>query len=420
MPPKPLSGVRRTLRDPWAITAELGLIVAGGLVTALVEQHPTPRVSSRLGLEHPLWAAVVRALGLDRVLSTPWFLAMVALASGSLAVVVWEQWSRLRREWAPPDERVFRSAPYRREGTRPSRGAPGVRVASHGRLGSLGSPLFHAGLLVVALSGIGRMLLAAEAAGDVVEQAPLGPGPGAFQLEDRGLLAAPVALPDQVRLASLDPVHYPSGALLGLSARLSLGAGSGAPAELAVNAPLRLPGGLQLYLTQSYGPAAVLDLGDGQGARLALLAPGDGSDYEWSGPLPSGVELRLRAPDRPEARPPQEVDVRVLDGPTVLAAGRLAPGGRLVLPGGGQIELREVRWWAKLLASRDPSVWPVFTGFAVAILGVVLMATVNRVDVLVRIEAAGVEERVVVAARPRRLAPLYAERFERLARRELG
>jgi cytochrome c biogenesis protein ResB len=414
------SRARRVLRSPRTITAELGLVVLAGLAASLVDQHPTPFAQVRLSILHPVGAWLIHHLQLDRVLSARWFLGVVAVATCSLAIVVWEQWGRVRREWRKPLEVSFRGAPYRRETLRPSSGRGRlVRVESHGRIGVLGSPLFHTGLLVVALSGMARMLFGANAAREVVERQVIATTAEAFQVQDLGPLAGPVILPTEVRFVELVPAYYPSGGLLGLSSRVEMGSRSDRWATLAVNAPLSV-GPVELYLTQSFGPAALLDLGEEGGPQLALLAPGETSDYEWAGPLPGGLELRLRAPGKPEARPPQLLDVRVLQAKTLLAAGRLAPGGSLSLPGGRTIGLLEIRWWVTILAARDPTVWPIFAGFAVAIAGVILMFAVTRVDVMVQVEPADAGEKVTVAMRPRRLAPLYAERFERLVQRELG
>jgi hypothetical protein len=234
-------------------------------------------------------------------------------------------------------------------------------------------------------------------------------------------------LPWPLQVAALEPAYYPTGGLLGLSARLAV-QGPPGQVELAVNRPAQL-GDTTLFITQQFGPAALLESSGPAGAevRAALLAPGAGSDYELSTFLPDGRELRLRAPYEGGAvRPPAVVEARILSGSTLVAAGRLQPGAALQLPDGQIITLREVRWWVRLVAARDPSTWPAYLGFGLAVLGVILMFGLIRTDELVSVEAApdeageGARERVVVALRARRLAPLFAERFEALVRREQG
>ena len=137
--------------------------------------------------------------------------------------------------------------------------------------------------------------------------------------------------------------------------------------------------------------------------------------------MPDGLEVRMRARHAPgPARPASQVDVRVLRGDALLAAGRMQPGAVLDLPGGGSLALQDVRWWVRVAASRDPTAWPMFVGFGLAIAGVVLLSVFVRVDTMVVAEPDGDRERVTVAMRPQRLAPLFADRFERRVEREAG
>jgi hypothetical protein len=412
---------RRALRSPWTITAELAAVVLAGVAGTVVEQHPTPAERIRSTVAHPVSGRMVALLDLDRVFTAPWFLLAVALATGSLALVMWEQWRRVAREWRLPAEAAFRAAPFRLTFERPATGdARRVRITSRGRLGQLGSPLFHTGLLVVTVAGVLRMLLGADGSRMVREGERVAAGPAAWDTQDRGWLAGPVALPEPVRLGTLVPTYYPSGELQGLSAELTR-EGTQQAAPIAVNAPLDV-GPARLYLTQAFGAAVTFDLvrpgASAPAASAALLFPEASGDYEWAGPLEDGSELRLRSPIAPPgARPPAQVDARVLSGGVLRAAGRLGPGSALPIPG-GMLVLRDVRWWVRIAASRDPTAWPAYVGFALAILGLVLLVGLPRVDTLVVVEPRGDREEVLVALRPHRHVPLHAEEFERLARRE--
>jgi len=413
--------VRRFLRSPRTIIAELLAVALAGVAATIVDQHPTAMQRERLAEAQPVVARLVRALSLDHLFTAWWFLALVGVAACSLAIVTWEQWSRLFREWGTPGEKAFRSVPYRREISRsPTGEGRRVSIATTGRVGALGSPLFHSGLLVVAVAGVARMLFGADAARETWEGATLPAGRGGFESQDLGPLAGPVTLPQQVRVLEILPTYYPSGGLLGLSARLEVGEGSPTSAGVAVNDPLDV-GQTRLYLTQNFGPVAFVEIPT-EGApevRAALLAPDDSGGFEWAGPLPGRRELRLRSPPASGAvRPPGVVEVRLLERDTLLAAGRLQPGSQLALPGGASIVLRDVRWWVRVMASRDPTAWPMFAGFAIAIVGVMFMFLFVRVDSMVVSEPDGEGEKVTLAMRPQRLAPLFAERFERLVERE--
>ncbi len=421
MPLEPLSRLRRLLRSPRTITAELLGIALAGFATTFVEQHPTALARERLAEDHPVLARLVAALALDHVFTAPWFLAIVALAAGSLAIVCWEQWSRLLREWSTPGEAWFRGAPYRRTVERARTGeGRRVTITRAGRIGALGSPLFHAGLLVVAVAGFGRMVLGADTSRETWEGGIIPADAGAFAFQDLGPLARPIVLGEPVKLVELRPSWYPSGSLLGLAARVEVG--EGRPVTLAVNEPLDV-GGTRIYLTQGFGPAAVLEVVDpaNPSVGLVLLTLDSSGDFSGVGKLPGGEEVRVRAPYvRGERRPAGVADVRVLDRDVLLGAGRMQPGSVLELPGGRGLALREMRWWARLAASRDPTAWPVFVGFGLSILGVILMFGFVRVDTLVVAEPDGERERVTVAMRPQRLVPIFAERFERRVEREAG
>jgi cytochrome c biogenesis protein ResB len=417
LPPR----VRKLLRSPRTIIVELLGIAVAGVAATIFDQNPTALQRERFAEAQPYLSKAIHALSLDRIFSAWWFLALVAVAACSLAIVTVEQWQRLLREWKTPGESAFRSAPFRRVVSRGSTGdGRRVVIGTTGRAGSLGSPIFHAGLLVVALAGVARMLLGADAAREVWEGARIPVAAEAFEVQDHGPLAAPVVLPLSVKLVELVPTYYPSGGLLGLSARLELGEKDARAASIAVNDPLDL-GNTRLYLTQSFGPTAVLDIpGAGTpGAQAVILAPDDIGGFSWAGPLPGRRELRVRAPPaNAQARPSGVIEVRVLEGDALVAAGRMERGSALPLPDGTSLILRDVRWWVRVTASRDPTAWPMFAGFAIAILGVVLMFGIVRVDTLVVAEPGEGGEKVTLAMRPQRLAPVFAERFERLVERE--
>src|SRR5512147_2247422 len=117
-----MTSLRRFLRSPRTIVAELAGVALAGVASTAVTQSPTPAERGRLALEHPLAAAAVRALGLDHGFRTGLLLGLVALAAGSLAIVLGEQWRRLFREWrAAPAEAAWRGAPFRATFRRPAR-----------------------------------------------------------------------------------------------------------------------------------------------------------------------------------------------------------------------------------------------------------------------------------------------------------
>ncbi len=390
-----------------------------GAVSTLVPQNPTPSERVRWSLDHPLVAPVARALRLEGIFSSWLFMGLVALAAASLAIVLVEQWSRLLREVRRrPHEGSFRAAPLRVEFERPARGTT-TRIASRHRVGLAGSPLFHLGLMIVILAGLGRMLFGADAVVHLYEGERLEPRPEAFGAQWLGPLARPVAFEVPVVLQELFPERYPSGALKTFRARLGIESAPPREEVVAVNTPFDL-GRERLYLSGTHGCAAFVEV-EWQGKterRIFLMDEADDREFVRSEVYPGGLVLRLRAVGGPRGERPAELEVRALRGNALVAFGSVGPGMDLAIPGGGRIAVADLRWWARFSAARDLSAWPAYVGFGVALLGAVLMFTLVPVDEAVIVRGAGEREAVTVALRPHRFAPIFRERFERLVQEE--
>ncbi|WP_248344109.1 cytochrome c biogenesis protein ResB [Anaeromyxobacter paludicola] len=381
-----------------------------------------PAARGRFAAQHPLAAPWLRALRLDAVLHSPWFLALLALSAVSLSIVALDQWRRaLRLYRRAPEPGAFGAAQHRRvvRRARPA-GAEAPRFTREGALGLFGSPIFHTGLLLLLVAGTVRALAADDATAYVIEGESLDPTAEAWGMHWGSALAPPLRLPERVRLAELHPELHPDGALRALSADLAVGQDGARRARVAINAPLAL-GGARLYLTGTYGLAVELGVSQEGGASeeraWAVIEP-TGGELAGSGSLalPGGRSVLLRARRSAGGALPGEVEVRVVRGGALLLAGPLAPGAPVPLPGGGKLALADVRYWAELRGSRDPGLGLAWTGFLLAVAGVSLLFLATPVETAV-IPLSGGEE-VLVALKAERFAPLYAERFERLVRDE--
>ena len=252
-PTEILRRARRILRSPRTIVAEILGIALAGVLSTLVDQDPGVADRVRFEVGHPRLAPWVRGAGLDHVFTTWWFLGLVALAGASLCLVLVEQWRWLFEEWgAPLAEESFRAAPYRVEFERESRRAPPLRIWTRGRVGLLGSPLFHLGLLVVTLAGLGRALFGANAQVDLYEGETLQPAQAAFGAQWPGPLARPLALDWPIVFQRLVPDYYPSGRLRQLTAQVAVQSEGGRRlAEVAINSPLAV-GASRLHVSQRH------------------------------------------------------------------------------------------------------------------------------------------------------------------------
>jgi cytochrome c biogenesis protein ResB len=406
---------RELLRKPALVVGEVAALALAAALAAVLPQEPDLEAIGKFSQGWPVAAKVVSALGLHRIVTSSWFLALVALALCSLLVVQWEQWRRLARVWpSRPEPNAFARAPYRKEvALAPGRAAPAARLVRRGRLGLLGSPIFHLGLLTVVGAGLVRLLLFADGGVRLFEGETVPPEPGAWQGGRGGPLARPFALERPLRLEEMRPSRYETGALLQVEARLAVLGGTPDVREVRINAPLEL-GSETVYILQGHGPTAVVELQTAGGTRTDVVyLEQREQDYRGRLVLDDGRELRFRVVygGRRDA-----VEVRLLRGPALLAVATLGPGAEMPLGDGEALRLAGLPWWGQFWGSRDASRPFFFAGVTVAIVGIVLLFGFVPVDEAVFVEGG----RVVVAMRPLRFAPLFAERFERLCQEVVG
>jgi hypothetical protein len=424
-----LRPVKRLLRSPRLIIGEIAAISLFGVLGAVL---PQTGVASATELERfyaggPLWTALAHWLALDHIFRSAGFAILTCLASASLVVVVFEQFRRARSQWSQPlTPAHFRSAPFRVKFERPAAAGSPVEVErtwTENRLGLLGSPLFHFGLLLVIVAGAWRVLFGAEAGVDLLEGQTLAPTPQAWAAHWPGALARPFRLEAPLTLKSVHATRYESGQLRDLNVRLAAGSTRGVrETEISVNHDSRAAGG-RVFLTADFGPAALLEWrpvnAPPVGEAVLLRSQGAGNfESESVGPL--GERAYLRAQVDPEGHPPSSVEVRVMKDGALLAVADAQVGEAVSLPGGVKLCLRATPFWARLRGSHDSAPWLACLGFALLTLGATLIFTIVKRDGCVLVTPMGERERVFVALRPQRFAPLFQERFQQLVDQELA
>lgn len=423
-----LKALKRFFRSPATIVGELLLITAlGGLGAALPQAGvAAPADVARLREHGPIVTALVDGLALDHVFTSPGFLIALGLATISLSIVVVEQVRRLRSQWnLVPTDAHFRNAPFRQAFTRPAstEAGPSTRIHTRGRLGLAGSPLFHTGLLCVILAGGLRALFGSDAVVDLYEGETLPATVEAWGAQWPGPLGKPFRLDAPLVLRSVDSTHYETGDLKALRLQLAMeGPGGGQVHELGVNEELATSRG-RLYVDAQHGPAALVEWESPSGASLrmaVLLEKKEPSAFGAYAQGPGILRARIRVPMPPGDQRPGYAEVRILDGASTLAEATLTPGETLPLPGGGLLRLHGLPYWARLHGNHDPALGLAYLGFALALVGAALTYGVVKVDEFVSVTPEGDAERVVVALRPHRFAPLFRERFERMVREHGG
>ena len=199
--------------------------------------------------------------------------------------------------------------------------------------------------------------------------------------------------------------RYPGGDLRELKAKLSTG-------EIAVNHQLHAGGG-KIYLAQEFGPTALLEWNATR--REAALLTGNGhGGYEGRSAGPDGLNLFLRS----NSERPAAIEFRLMRGAALIKAGSLGLGESLALPGGANLKLLGTPMWARLHGSRDSALWLAYLGMILTMAGATLIFTLVKLDFCVVTTPLGDREKVFIALKPQRFAPLFQERFEKLVREE--
>lgn len=411
----------RVLRRPRVIVAQVAVLTAAlGLTTVVPQSTASDIAAFEAFCAHwPQWSVVVRAVGLDRVVGTWWFLALVALASLSLVLLQIEQWRGFVRLWrARPGRTDFVGADFRVQWERPAtEGGLREEIRSRGRLNLLGSPLFHSGLLLVIAAGLLRMLLGRDAVIDLVQGETLQSSADVWAASWGGPLAPPFAIEAPIVFRRLEVQRYPSGALKELAATMDLQGYKGRGEEpLAVNTPLDI-GAERIYMTVFNGPTALLEMQSPEGTerRAVMLQKRTTGVYEAVDSFPGGFEVRLRANTGNSAHLPSGLELRVTEGRILRHVGRLEPGDVRPVAPLRVLQLHGITWWTRFRGSRDQSLGLAYLGLGLVSLGALLIFAVVRVDTAVVVAPLdGGRERVTVALKAARFAPLYQDAFDAL------
>jgi hypothetical protein len=386
------SALKRFLRSPKIILGEIaGLALFGAAGAVWQEKH---------------------------IFSSGWFVALTAVTTASLVIVVAEQFRRVRVGWTQRlTEAHFNSAPHRAEFERSATTAlPERKIWSECRLGLAGSLVFHLGLLTLILAGLLRALFATNAVTDVLENETVAPQAAAWAGQFPGVLGKPFALDREITLREVKAARYADGDLQSLSLRLGV---DGADQEIRVNQELRL-GGNRIFSAREFGPAALVEwTQNGTTTRRAVLLSNTGTgNYEGELAMNGNLRAYFRSHIDRAGHHPDMAEIRVLNGSALLAAGILPAGTTLALPDGGQITLQGLPFWARLHGSRDAALWLAYAGMILTMTGAALMFALIKRDYCLVITPQGSREKVFIALRPQRFAPLFQERFDELVRAE--
>jgi hypothetical protein len=217
--------------------------------------------------------------------------------------------------------------------------------------------------------------------------------------------------------------RYADGDLRELRVNLEV-QGKEGPREvgMAVNRDCRV-GGTRLFLASDFGPAALVHWRQADGAskrEAVLLTERKSGTFEGGSTGLDGSRAHLRMSVDSAGHASPLVEVRVMKDDALRLSGEARVGEAIPVASGLTVAVEGTPFWARIRASRDPSLWLAYVGFALLIAGATLVFTVVKLDFCLVTTPTGDREHVLVALKPHRFAPLCEDRFRQFVEEQGG
>lgn len=428
--------IRRLLTSRRLAVWLLGATAVWSAVAMSVPQASLdPAAATAWAAAHPILHLVARAVGLDHAFSSPLFMAATTVLLLSTITCAWERTRTAVRRWRAAGT-VSRGAVQRLKqrpdlvlATTPGttggqaldaaetcvrglrlkvRRGPQLLEASAGRVGLLGSPVFHWSLvLLIAVILLGRMTRSEGLIGVPVGERVPDVAESYGSLDEGPLFGGHSRL--DIAVEEVIDAYSPDGLDLGVAIDVVLRDGDREVARRLAyaNHPLRY--GSLLVHANDWGLAPSFSLEDSRGADVANThALVDFLPEDTSSTSSGGFDVTDNAGAsryRVETRVPllakePSVEMTVTDVATsaVLGSATLAVGDAYELPGGERVRLLGVPRYGRLSVADDWSVTPIYALFVIGTLGLSLAIFTphRRVRVLVVESGVGVSLHVVV------------------------
>jgi cytochrome c biogenesis protein ResB len=291
---------------------------------------------------------VIEKLRLDRIYSSPVFLAVVALLMANLI--------------AGNVKRIRRLVQIR---------------SGRGRLRLLGSIVFHFALPLIMAGAVLNHMQKSRVIFGLTEGQQVSDVPGAYFRDFSGPWSGGPTGRFSLRLESID-TEWPVGGVTTEAAQIAVaGPGSSAPetGHIRVNHPLRR-GNLEFHLGAQIGFSPELFVTDSDGTnlfrsfvRLARNQSEEGAvdlDYVFLDDKGTQIELRMLIPPKAGVEP--QTQVAVQQNGTEVYKGIPGVAG-VALPDGKRIAVPRLRRWCYVEAMDNPFMNLVFAGFWIALAG---------------------------------------------------
>lgn len=368
--------------------ALMAFVAVAGAVGAWVPQRAlvSPEAMASWEVDNPALAGASRALGLDALFSTWWFLVALGVFSLMLLVATARMAVEARRAIvgqavAPhttvpcvsADEMAERA---RTAGYHELRGtADGVRVFMRHRWGLWGPTVLHAGMVVALLAALAASALTSQAVLDLSEGEVRAPGDDYLVTEFDVLGRAP-EIGRAMRFDGASTETWPDGSLKSVTATLSVleGDAGWVAYQSSPNAPLSLHGHTIYVLPGDFGDAAFLAVTAADGTEYRLrteftFVPEGEAGYAQV--VPAGVPVIDARWDPHGVRGPAALSLRPAGDsgaePVAVAAGETVEVGDYT------VTLVGMAQWMAFRIVRPYAIGVLFLGFGIIGLGSLML-----------------------------------------------
>lgn len=429
--------VERFFLSKITVIVFIALILGALLLSALVPQR-VAMTADRINawrLAHRALLPVVDFLGLHHLYTTPWFAALVFLASVSLSFssfrqvkAAWRATFRFSPERVPEDAFLCDApigAILERRGYFRLPAAPGaLRYVKH-PWGYWGNALLHVGMVLTIAASLCIALTQQRGVVYLGEGERFPPG-GSWLAEEHGMLTSELTLPFSVRLDRLIVTFTPDNHIDQAASALTFSEGN-APEDrrtVGINDILSYRD-VTVYQRSDYGDIFLVEFTDGRGARHVASLPieyprglGEAGYADFRFPwLPFGLSAKYYTDvaRRSMASPDRDLYLRLVDGgQRELGRVELRTGGTARL-GTYAVRLLGNGKWSGLIFVRLNGIPAVFAGFFIIVLGAALNYMTTPREVVARMVDGG----FLVAWRAARFPEFYREEGEEVMS-ELG
>lgn len=444
----------RFLLSPFTVITMITAVGTASLMGTIIPQisEKTPHFFVAWQAASPLKYALIRFLQLDRIYTSVWFLALIALITCSLSCSLYYQIKRaLRARQLSPGSKMG-SKPgsscraqvtentlrrvMRQRGYRPfaAGSSSGNLVFSKNKVGLWGGVVFHLGLLCIILAGLWNAGLRQRGLAILTVGESFSGQTNKWANTRTGMLTGPFTPKLTAHLDEFQPGYWHNGQIKALRGKVTVVEpdGKNTVVPISVNHPGYIDG-IKLFLSGDYGYTLDLLL-NGRSPRpilshILLAAPArrdKAVSYDMTIPTTayrlhinfhpgrgnpainltsSSVGLTVNAPEAPPLR-------------TILL-----PGQSIILPLGDTLTFNRVSYWAGIIFARSYGISLLYAGFGLCITGAFLMYMLPMKTAYIQICSVRPDQQrgsrplqqISISGRTRRYQALFSQELQEIA-----